>query len=227
MALGDANRWIKAALALLCFAALVLFVRMRFGAFFDPKAATELLTEVRASPWALPGFLLAYVTLTTLFAPAAAFHLASAAVWGFGEGLAINLITFHLTCNLQFALTRRFGASWARESLGEARVKALEERLGRDGLRAAMLVRLLPVPAMAVSVAGAVSPIRWRDFALGSVIGTLPIIVVPTAFAVALVKGAEGAKNVAFGWMAIGAVGVLLLAIVSRWLSRRTPVPKA
>lgn len=84
-----------------------------------------------------------------------------------------------------------------------------------------MLVRLLPLPAMAVSIAGALSPIRWRHFAAGSLVGTLPVIFMPTAFAVALVKGAEGAKSAAFTWTAVGGAGVLLLAIVSRWLSRR------
>lgn len=216
-----ANRWLKAGAVALVLVAVAIFVRVRFGALFDPKVAAQVLTEARSSPWALPGFLVAYVVLTSAFAPASVFHLAAAAVWGFAEGLAINLFAFHLTCNLQFAFTRRFGAAWAKESLGEARVRALEQRLGRDGLRAAMLVRLLPVPAMAVSVAGALSPLRWRDFAIGSLIGTLPVIVVPTAFAVALVKGAEGAQSAAFVWMAISAVAVLLLAVVTRLLSRR------
>lgn len=93
----------------------------------------------------------------------------------------------------------------------------LEARLGRDCLRAAMLVRLLPLPNMAVNVAAALSPLRWRDFALGTLVGTLPIIAVHTAFAAGLAQGAHGA---ALGWLLAGGVGVALLALLSLRLAR-------
>lgn len=70
MAHGIPNRWIKAGAVALVLAALAVIVRLRFGALLEPKVAAQMLSDVRGSPWALPGFLLAYVTLTTAFAPA-------------------------------------------------------------------------------------------------------------------------------------------------------------
>lgn len=215
------RRRVPGLLVISAFIAIVIALRLAYGDRFQARYVVDLLEQVRASPFALPGFLLAYVTLTTLFVPAIIFHLASAAVWGFGPGLALNLVAFHLTANAQFALTRRFGAAWTRSLVGEARVKALEARLGDNGFRAVMLSRLLPIPAMVISVAYAVSPIRWRDFTLGSLIGTFPIILVPTSLATALIQEAEGARGEATKWLVVGGAAVVVFAVASRYARRR------
>ena len=218
---------VKAGGALLVLALLALLVRSRMGHLLEPGAASQLLHDVRASRWAVPGFLAAYGALTSLFAPAMAFHVAAGAVWGFTAGYALNLAAFHVTSNLQFLAARRLGAGWVVDLVGEARVLALEAWLGREGLRAALLVRLLPLPNMAVNVAAGLSPVRWRDFALGTFLGTLPSIAVPTAFAAGLARGAEGAHTEALLWLVAGGAGVLGMALLTRRLAPRTPPPAA
>lgn len=212
---------------LLLLGALALLVRSRLGHLLEPGAAAQVLHDVRASPWAVPGFLAAYGALTSLFAPAMAFHVAAGAVWGFAGGYALNLLAFNVTSNLQFLAARRLGAAWVVDMVGEARVLALEAWLGREGLRAALLVRLLPLPNMAVNVAAGLSPLAWRHFALGSFLGTLPSIAVPTAFAAALARGAEGAHGEALLWLVAGGAGVVLLALLTRRLSPPPPPPAA
>jgi uncharacterized membrane protein YdjX (TVP38/TMEM64 family) len=231
-------RWLRLALALGGVALLAVAVRLRFGHLLEPGAAAATLEQVRASPFAVPGFLAAYGVLVTLFAPAAALHLAAGAVWGFGWGLVLNLVAFNATASLQLLAVRalatrggpvREGGPVAGEGrlggllgvLGAGRVAAIERRLARDGVHAAMLVRLLPLPSMAVSVAAALSPLRWRDFAIGTFVGTLPLTTVHTAMAAALVRGAEGARAEALGWLLLGGAMVLVLVVVSRRLARR------
>jgi uncharacterized membrane protein YdjX (TVP38/TMEM64 family) len=216
------GRWGVAAGVGLGLVGLALLLRVHAGHLLTPRALAAMLAQVRASPLAVPGFLTAYVALTSLFAPAVAFHLAAGAVWGLGRGLAFNLLAFHLTCQLQFLATRRLGAGRVVHLLGEARVEALERRLARDGWRAAMLVRLLPLPNLAVNVAAGLSPLRWRDYTLGTLVGTLPIIGVYTSLAAALVDGAEGAQQQALLQVALGGAGVVGLALLSRVLARRT-----
>ncbi len=79
---------------------------------------------------------------------------------------------------------------------------------------------------MAVNVTGGLSSLRLRDFALGTLIGTLPVIAIYTALADSLVAGVAGAERRAL--LQVLAAGLLLLVLSygpRLWLRyvRRTP----
>lgn len=196
-------------------------VRWVLGDRLDPRAALELLRAAQSSGAALPLFLAAYVALTSLLVPAGLFHLAAGAAFGFEAALLLNLVAFNVTSNLQFVLARRLGRAFVAQRAAGLRLARFEEVLAREGFRAALLVRLLPLPNMAVNVTAGLSAIRWRDFALGSLLGTLPIITVYTWFAASLVAGVEGAREQALLHAGAGALAIVALAFGSRWVSRR------
>jgi uncharacterized membrane protein YdjX (TVP38/TMEM64 family) len=203
--------------------AALLLLRYAVREQLTPRAALEILQAVRERGWAIPAFLLLYVGLTAAFAPAALFHMVAGVAWGFWPGVALNLVACNGAANVQFAAARRLGRERVRWVLQRSGVAGLEARLLRSGLRAMILVRLLPLPTMAVNLGAGVSAVRWRDFALGTAVGTLPIIGIYTWFAAELVKGAEGAeRRVLFNLAIAGACLVALVLGPRLWLRLRS-----
>ncbi len=204
--------------------AVAVGLRLALRDSLEPRSALTVLDSFRGRPWAGAAFVLAYLGLTSAFVPATLLHMVAGAAWGFRTGLFLNLIAFHVTSNLQFWLARRLGRTAVERWAGGTGMSRIEAKLADEGLRAAMLVRVLPLPNLAVNLAAGVSAIRWRDFALGTLIGTLPVITVYTYFSAALVEGAVGAKQDALLHTGIGAAAVVLLALLTRLFgaSRKT-----
>jgi uncharacterized membrane protein YdjX (TVP38/TMEM64 family) len=77
-----------------------------------------------------------------------------------------------------FFAARCFLRNWTAQKL-KANFSALEERLSHHPIRAVMGLRLfITLPYGPVTLAAALSPIRYRDFLIGSLLGDLPVIVV-------------------------------------------------
>jgi len=204
-----------ASLAMLLLAGGAL-VRWRFHDDLQPQNALRLLFLARDQGWALPAFAAAYVTLTTLFAPAVVFHLIAGAAWGFPVGLAINLAAFNLTAHLHFWAARRLGRERVVALLAWLGLKRLAERLSEVGLRSAIAVRVLPFPTLVASASAGVSGMRWRDFGLGIFLGALPWVSIYTYFAAAVVAGAQGAERRSF----LQAAGAAAAILAASWLTR-------
>jgi uncharacterized membrane protein YdjX (TVP38/TMEM64 family) len=83
-----------------------------------------------------------------------------------------------------------------------------------------LAIRLLPIPHLIVNAAAAVSAMRWRDFALGTLIGTLPNLFLYTYFASSLVEGVLGGQRRAVMHLVI-AVGLLVsLSLLPKLIKR-------
>lgn len=185
--------------------------RMALARYLDPQAALALIRSVQQHFWAVPAFWLAYLVGTALFVPAVLFHVASGAAWGFSRAVLLNLVGINLSASTHFLLARRLGRKAAQRILDRYRLLALfDESAVRHGFRAVLAVRLLPLPHMAVNVTAGVSSIRWRDFALGSAVGSLPNVFIYSYFASSLVEGVAGAENQALAQAVLA--GALVLA---------------
>jgi uncharacterized membrane protein YdjX (TVP38/TMEM64 family) len=176
----------------------------------DPRAALALLRSLQAQGWALPAFLLLYALLTTALVPAALLHMVAGAAWGLSGGLAVNVLACNGVACLQFLVARVLGRGRFARLLQRSRLAAFDNVAAREGLRVAISVRAIPFPFVAVNAAGGLSSLRLRDFALGTLIGTLPLIAIYTALADSLVAGVAGAQRRAF--LQVLGAGLLLLA---------------
>jgi len=109
-----------------------------------------------------------------------------------------------------FGFARGVGRDWIAERL-PARVRRFEARVEERGVRTVILVRLVFFLAPYAHWALGLSPVRVRDFLLGSAIGFAPaMLVVCLTGAAAFEWLAEQPREL---WMALGAlfvVGVLL-----------------
>lgn len=219
-------RWARVRLAalLLFVAAAAVGLRVLTQGKLEPRAALALLRSVQDQVWAVPAFALLYVSLTAAFAPAVLFHMVAGAAWGFGWGMVVNTLACSGAAMAQFAVARRLGRARVAGLLERYRLNRFDALAEREGLRAAISVRALPIPFVVVATAAGVSRLRARDFFLGTLIGTLPINAVYTYFAAALVEGVAGVERQVFVNVAIAAALLVLVSYGPRvwtWLRAR------
>lgn len=209
----DAQAWRTLAVSFLLFGGVgLVFV---FGAplvgFNGETTVTEWLHAAHG-PWALPVAVAAFAALAFVGVPQ--IMLIAAAVVAFGPltGFAYSWVGTMVSSLVGFYLGRAAGAKALERFSGEgvARFVAL---IGRNGFLASFIVRLVPsAPFIVVNMAAGVTPMRVRDFTLGTALGIVPKIVL-TAFAgnsiVRLLKGEIGRDAlwlvlIAAAWVAIG-----------------------
>lgn len=221
---GPFNKKIGAVLFAGVAVVALVWLRVAVGEV-DAARALGVLRRVQGEWWALPAFFGAYVVLITALVPSVLLNMVSGAAYGFGEAIWINLAFFHAAANLQFLAARWAGRERVAGFLARRRIGVLDQLSKTHGLLGVVLIRFLPIPAVVVAAGLGVSPVRWRDFALGSLVGAFPYIAVYTYFAAALVEGAAGAEREA-RWRVAAATAVALAlalgtAVVRARLSRQ------
>jgi uncharacterized membrane protein YdjX (TVP38/TMEM64 family) len=127
----------------------------------------------------LPGVLLhvaAYVVAALLGIPVSPLTVAAGATYGVLGGAALGVPSATLGACCAFLVGRLLVAR-DPEALarGGGRVARAARAIGRGGLRLVLLLRLAPiVPFSILNFAFGATPTRLSQFALGSVVGTIP-----------------------------------------------------
>lgn len=118
----------------------------------------------------------------------AALSLTSGLAFGPWIGFAALLTGAMLGCSAAFALSRSFGRRFV-EKLLKGKFKALDEKLGSRGFPTVLFFRVVPlVPFEVLNYASGLSRIKYRDYALASVIGFIPGSAVAAGFGDALTE---------------------------------------
>jgi uncharacterized membrane protein YdjX (TVP38/TMEM64 family) len=189
---------------------------------FSGEATVQQWLGSASGPWALPVAVLAFAVLAFVGVPQ--IMLIAAAVVAFGPtlGFAYSWIGTMVSSLVGFYLGRAAGAKALERFSGEG-VKRFMDHVGRNGFLASFIVRLVPsAPFIVVNMAAGVTPMRVRDFTLGTALGIIPKIVL-TAFAggsiVRLMKGDAGRDVI---WLALIIAAWIGLGWVARaWLRSR------
>lgn len=85
-----------------------------------------------------------------------------------------SLVRVILSALLSFGIDHRLGHQTVRRLAG-SRLEQLSQRLARQGLLTVIAVHIIPVaPFTVINLIAGASPIRLRDFLLGTVAGMLP-----------------------------------------------------
>jgi phospholipase D1/2 len=214
----------RGALTLLVLAALAVLARSElFGDRSAWAEALRLADQYRASWIGFPAVLAAFLLSSLLFVPVNLVIAGTGAIFGPLLGLGYALAGALVAAALTFAVGRGLGRDWLRR-LATRRVTAINRRLGRHGLAAMTLLRLLPVaPFTLVNLIAGASEIRTRDFLLGSLIGMTPGIVLMTLVGDRLgawLRHPDVANLVVV--LGIAALAVALAWVLRRWSKRRT-----
>jgi uncharacterized membrane protein YdjX (TVP38/TMEM64 family) len=114
-----------------------------------------------------------FFALNTLGAPLPVLAAVGGVSFGLVEGAAVTLIAMWVTACLQFLLARRLGGERLRQRLG-AQLGRIGLLLERRGALAVAGGRLLPGPFSELNMAAGLTPLTFRDFAIGTMLGCAP-----------------------------------------------------
>jgi uncharacterized membrane protein YdjX (TVP38/TMEM64 family) len=158
--------------------------------------------------------------------------LVVAAILGFGPraGFFYSLAGAELGAMLTYAVGRVAGRDLVRRFAGK-RLNSVSKRLSRRGLLTIVTLRIVPVaPFSVINLVAGASHIRFRDFALGTLVGLLPGIFAIALFTDSVVRSIRDPGVGSLAWLAsVGvAIGAAMLWL-RKWLrgnrSRRENQP--
>ncbi|AOJ90749.1 hypothetical protein WS87_28660 [Burkholderia sp. MSMB0856] len=209
--------------AVLLIAALALAWRFSpLGKALNVASLAHAAAHAAQLPGA-PALLLAgYVVAATLSVPITLLITVTGLVFGAWPGFAYASAGTMAAAAVTYGIGRWLGRDAVRRLAG-ARANRLSEHIGRRGVVAMAVLRLLPVaPFTIVNLVAGASHIGLRDFLVGTAIGMLPGIVLTVTFAHQLTAAFSHPGPRAFAWLAaIGValvgVSVLLVRVLRRW----------
>jgi uncharacterized membrane protein YdjX (TVP38/TMEM64 family) len=142
---GASRRTIVIRLALVAlagalFLSAILWLK-RMGVF---QRALEWLSSL--GPWAPVAFFVLYLIAVILMVPASIFTMGAGAIFGFVRGGAYVLAAATVASVICFVIARHFARDWVARRLGQnAKFRAIDQAIEREGWKIVVLVRLAPV----------------------------------------------------------------------------------
>ncbi|MEN8136149.1 MAG: VTT domain-containing protein [Thermodesulfobacteriota bacterium] len=131
----------------------------------------------------------------------------------------LTLIGENISANLSFVISRYFKADLLSYLSPSANIAAKISCYKKEnGLTLVMISRLIFLPFDLVSYSSGLSCIRQKDFALGTLIGTIPGLLTYTLL---------GSSLVDMRFLAMSAFSLALSLLIARYLKRRSLIMKA
>ncbi len=119
-------------------------------------------------------YILLYTVATLLILPSTALNLTSGAIFGIWLGTLWTSIAAIIAAIVAFAFTRTVGREMVASKLA-GRWQAIDAEMSQGGLFYVFAIRLLPlIPYGLVNFAAGLTSIRFRDYFLGTILGTVP-----------------------------------------------------
>lgn len=147
------------------------------GDYVDLASARTMATWIKAQPLAPLLVAGVYVAGGLVALPVTLMIIATVAVFGTWLGLLYALAGSWLSAATLFGIGRLMGRNTVRRFAGGL-LNRLSRTLSDKGLLTVVTFRIVPVaPFSVVNLIAGVSEIRWRDFALGTLIGMVPGVV--------------------------------------------------
>lgn len=174
-----------------------------------PDTVKSFFMARALEPWAPLLAVLAFLAGSAVAFPVTVLILVTAAVFGPLMGGAYSLLGVGASASLFYWLGARFGQAGLSRLFGK-RWERISGHLRRRGVLAVVAVRVLPVaPFSVVNLAVGASSIRPIDFALGTLLGMAPGIVLMSVLGDRIVHTLIDPTVAQVGWLALG-VGVWL-----------------
>ncbi len=118
-----------------------------------------------------------YVVAGAMGVPVTLMIIATVVVFGTWTGIFYALVGAELSALATFLIGHLLGRDAVKRFVG-SRVNRLSQTLASRGIVTIIMVRIIPVaPFSVINVIAGVSDIRFRDFAIGSLIGLLPGVI--------------------------------------------------
>jgi uncharacterized membrane protein YdjX (TVP38/TMEM64 family) len=177
------NWWLRALIGLMLLALMAwAYYMLDLGRYVDRQQIGAHLTVLRlwraeAGILGMIEFAAAGVAFIVLNVPCALIVLAAAALYGALGGIFLGILTLNIATILIYLIGRHFGRAAVMRVFGRA-MHPVERHFGNRGLISVIHLRLLFFALPPVNWFLAVMNLRLRDLALGTLIGSLPKIIV-------------------------------------------------
>ena len=191
------------------------------AAHVDGETLSAGFRQYRYAWYALPFVVAAFVVLGLVLFPVVLLIAATGIVFGPVLGPLYAMAGSLASAAAGFGIGRWMGAGRV-EQLGGERIAKLIHRVRRNGTLAVFLVRKVPVPFTLANVVVGASPIRFRDFIVGTALGMTAVVVALAGFGYQLTRVLyePSAASVATAALFI-AVPLTVAVIINRALRRR------
>ena len=115
-------------------------------------------------------WLLLYIILALLIAPASFHKFISGVLFGFWGGWVIAFVGSCLGAILPFWLTKKYIYGWVGQKMSKKpTLTALKQAVGEDGLRCVFLTRIsLVIPYPVLNYGYGLTDVSWKDYLLGN-----------------------------------------------------------
>jgi uncharacterized membrane protein YdjX (TVP38/TMEM64 family) len=213
-AIGNLRRAGQVLLALIVVGGIVAAWRWRGD--FDPLALAAI---IRAYPVAPLVFLALHIVASLTFVPRSLLGLAAGIVFGVWWGLLWAALGSVIGAVAGFLLARYIHAAMFDRARW-TRFAAVLERAERGGWRTVTLIRLVPViPHSLSNYALGLTRLRLGDYALGSLLGQLPLTIAMVDLGAAGERAMHGAGD--WLWPTVIGLGALAVTVIIPALVRR------
>jgi uncharacterized membrane protein YdjX (TVP38/TMEM64 family) len=170
-------------------------------------------------------FIALYAIAAVAFLPGSILTLGAGVVFGVIQGAIYVFIGATLGATLAFLVGRYLARGWvSRKIAGNAKFKAIDDAVGREGFKIVLLTRLSPVfPFNLLNYAFGVTGVTLRDYVLGCV-GMIPGTVMyvylgSLAGNLAMLGSSEQPTNPTVQW-AIRIIGFIATVAVTVYVTR-------
>jgi uncharacterized membrane protein YdjX (TVP38/TMEM64 family) len=213
-AIGNLRRAGQVLLALIVLGGIAAAWRWRDE--FDPLALAALIRAYPATPLV---FLALHIVASLTFVPRSLLGLAAGIVFGVWWGLLWAALGSVIGAVAGFLLAR-YIHSTIFDRARWTRFAAVLERAERGGWRVVTLIRLVPViPHSLSNYALGLTRLRLGDYALGSLLGQLPLTIAMVDLGAAGERAMHGAGD--WFWPTVIGLGALAVTVIIPALVRR------
>lgn len=170
--MSDSKRWQK-------IAALIVFATVAVWAWRNISREEVRGFIERASSMGWKGYLIFIVGYTfwcMIGLPASLLSLGAAAAYGFWRGFGVVWVGANCGAMAGFLLARYIARDWFEQRLKNHSILAqIDQAVGEGGWKVVLLTRLPPIsPFSILNYAYGLTPVSFRNFAVGTMIGMIP-----------------------------------------------------
>lgn len=200
-------------LTFICFFLTALVIHLLGG--IKPEQVQEWLKQ--AGIWAPIIYIALYIVATVLVLPSTALNLTGGAIFGLWLGTLWTSIAAITAAVISFLYSRSFARKALAKNLAR-NWQRMDAEVVRGGVSYIFAIRLLPIiPYGLVNFAAGLTSVSFKDYFLGTTLGTIPGIL-PFVF-----LGSSGLKALRTGDIlpligALSLIGVLVLGSI--WYRR-------
>lgn len=170
-------------------------------------------------------FIALYALATVAFVPGSLLTLGAGVVYGLVQGSLYVLIGASLGAVLAFLVGRYFAREWVAKRIEKnAKFKAIDEAVGREGFKIVLLTRLSPIfPFNLLNYAFGITGVSLQDYALGCV-GMLPgtllyVYIGSLAGSLAMLSSETQTANPIVQWTVRG-IGFVATVAITLYITR-------